>query len=85
MELDSIFRAAMNILFSSHAYLRMLQRNIDETEVEQAIRYPDRRDFVIRNRQIVYKRLYDKIIQIVYTVEDGIIVVITVILYAEKS
>lgn len=68
----------MNITFSDHAQDKMVERNVDETEVERAIKSPDRRVFTVRNRRIVLKEFHDRIIIIIYTIENGLIIVVTV-------
>jgi len=70
----------MEIIFSEHAQERMSTRNVDETEVELSIKIPDRRLFTIRNRRIAYKQFHDRIIIIVYTVEYGVVYVVTVMI-----
>lgn len=67
----------MEIVFTEHAKDRLFQRNIKEKEVRQTLKNPDRILKSFGRRKIAQKRFQEKILEVVFREEKGIIIVIT--------
>ncbi len=68
----------MKILYSQHAHKRLRARGISPADVKKVIRQPDRfNPSPERNRHIVSKTQNGKILEVIYTIEQSDIIVIT--------
>ena len=66
----------MELIYTSHAKERMLQRSISTHEVEQAINNPDIQTALV-NRIIMVKYLQGRRLEVVTTRKDNRIIIIT--------
>ena len=68
----------MNLILTTHAKKRMIERNIKIREIQESIDIPDYT--ISKNGKIeAYKKINNKILKIVYLKQDRFIKVITVI------
>ena len=68
-----------NINYDRHARRRMRWRRISETEVEEAIRDPDRLAPTVRGRINSFKRIGNREIRVTFVETDTGILVITAV------
>jgi hypothetical protein len=67
----------MRFRLSPHAKKRIKERKVKKSEIAQALARPDRTTYGDRNRIIVNKKFNQKILEIVYVIENKGIIVIT--------
>jgi len=65
------------IIFTSHAILKLAQREISKTIVIKALNSPDHKFKSYSNRTIIYKRFDRLYLKVVYRIENNNIIVIT--------
>ncbi len=68
----------MKLILTNHAKKRMIERKIKFNQIQDAINFPD---YTIRreNRIEAYKRINDKLLNILYVQEGKFIKIVTVI------
>ncbi len=72
------------LLFSRHARLRMLERNIKEDLVIKTIENPD--NLIIENNQYIAAKQFDKsVLLVIYSKTDNIEFVVTVIFSSKMA
>jgi hypothetical protein len=69
---------AIEIRYSRHAKMRLIQRNLNEETVNEIIRNPDYTLDTFLNRKVSVKRISDKLWHVVYAKQENIIRVVTV-------
>ncbi len=67
----------MEITFTEHARDRLIQRNIKEKQVIQALKNPDKILKSFGRRKIAIKRFKEKTLEVVFKEEKDILVIIT--------
>ncbi|MBC7187987.1 MAG: DUF4258 domain-containing protein [Calditrichaeota bacterium] len=65
------------IIFTTHARERMALRGISEEMVSRALQEPEEKAFGYRNRMVAFRRFPQGRIKVVYTEEQGRVIVIT--------
>ena len=73
----------MRILFSDHSRDRLLERNINKSDIIEVVNNPDEIVSSSRNRKLYRKRFLNKVLEVVITKEDKNIIIITAY-YLEK-
>ncbi len=67
-----------NVIFSAHAKMRMLQRDLNEETAVEIIRNPEYRLSSFNERKIAVKKMGNKNWHVIYIEEEKIIKVVTV-------
>lgn len=67
----------MKIIFTSHALLKLIQREIPRRMVTEALKSPDYKISSYSNRLIAYKKFVKLYLKVVYKIEGNNILVIT--------
>ncbi len=65
------------IIFTNHAILKLMQREISKTIVIKALNSPDYKFNSYSNRIIIYKKFDRLYLKVVYRIENNNIIVIT--------
>jgi uncharacterized protein YlzI (FlbEa/FlbD family) len=68
----------VKIVYTQHAEDRLRKRIIKKTWIERALKRPDKLRRAKSGKKIVVKRINSEVISVVYAVENGNIIVITV-------
>ncbi len=67
----------MRFKYTKHSQKRIRQRGLIAELVEETVAHPDRRERSYGERRLAYKRFHDRILTVVYRVENETIVLIT--------
>lgn len=67
----------MKIIYSPHAQKRLWERKISKDAVFLTIQSPDQQTLADRGRMIVRKNLGNRILEVIYVIENNKIIVIT--------
>ena len=67
----------MEITYSPHAKKRLRERNIHKSEITLVLAKPDSKVYSGRNRIIVNKKFKQHILEVIYVIESGKIIIIT--------
>ena len=67
----------MRIVFSEHAIERLKQRNISELQVFATVKSPQKKEESYRNRIIYKRKINNKTLEVVTTVENKIVIIIS--------
>lgn len=68
----------MKLIYTIHARKRMLDRGIDENQAELILSSPDSVEDGLNETLIAKKRIGERIIKIIYSLQDNKIIIITV-------
>ena len=74
----------MEIYFSRHAKKQMRWRKISEEEVKDALQYPEEIKDSINYRKNAFKHINEKWLKVTFKKEDAKIIVITVLMKANR-
>jgi len=69
---------SMKIIYTEHAEEKIAERNLSKTMIEDSLIRPDEILEAPFGRKIAQKLLNDKLLRIVYSIEDNTIIIITV-------
>ena len=68
----------MRIIYTIHARKRMLERGIGEKEVELTLSNPDFVEESLNKTLVASKKIGERILKIIYSLQDNKIIIITV-------
>lgn len=67
----------MKFLLSPHAKKRKRERKIDKAEIQKTLLKPDNLAYADRGRVVVSKKFNQRILEVIYVVENKKIVIVT--------